>query len=265
MQKEVGHIAIFLVIVSALILLLVAFIILMLYLYKKRQIVFVHNLEQIKLDHERNILAAQLEIQEQTFQHISREIHDNVSLSLTLAKLQLNTLEWGDSKKTMNMVESSIELLSRSIHDLSNISKSLDADAIIQQGLLSVLETEIKRISSTGLLTIGFEVSGSPVYLSTHKELIIFRIIQEAINNIIKHAGTKNASINLHYNSTHLHIGICDNGTGFDYADYLSKKKNNNKAGLKNMETRANMIKGRMQLKSQLGGGTSVSFTIPFE
>jgi two-component system, NarL family, sensor kinase len=96
MQKTTNDIIIFLIVVSALIISMVLFIILMLYQYRKKQAQFQIDLEQIKLDHEKTLMTAQLEIQEQTFQHISREIHDNISLNLTLAKLQLNTFDWND-------------------------------------------------------------------------------------------------------------------------------------------------------------------------
>jgi two-component system NarL family sensor kinase len=262
MQKNANDIAIFLIIVSALILFLVSFIIVMLYLYRKKQTVFLQTLEQAKLDNEKNILSAQLEIQEQTFQHISREIHDNISLSLTLAKLQLNTLDWENNEMAKEKITSSVELLSRSIHDLSDISKSMNADIISQQGLLGALENEIEHIKEANLFTIGFELTGIPVYMDVQKELIIFRIIQEAFNNIIKHAAASNVLLKLHYESDQLHIDISDNGTGFNTEiPFLAEKK---QAGLKNMEARVKMLTGSMQVKSQSGSGTSVSFLIPF-
>lgn len=261
MQKGINDIIVFLIVVSTLILLLVAFIIAMLYLYKRRQLFFIQNLEQIKLDHEKQLLSAQLEMQEQTFKHISREIHDNISLSLTLAKLHLNTLDRNNIKELNWKVTSSIELLSRSIHDLSDISKSLNADIIIQQGLIKALENEVERIRLAGNLNIKFELTGIPFYLDSQKELIIFRIIQEAFNNIIKHAHAKEVILSLHFTYRSLNISLCDNGTGFNLKDPNLLRKN--AAGLKNMEARIQMIKGTMQLNSRQGLGTSISFFIP--
>ena len=96
MQKNPNDIVNFLLVVSGLIFSMVVFIVLIIYMYRKKQISFIQNLHQIKLNHEKTLAEAQLEMQESTFQHISREIHDNISLSLTLAKLQLNTLNWQD-------------------------------------------------------------------------------------------------------------------------------------------------------------------------
>src|SRR5262249_29305269 len=162
---------------------------------------FFQNLEQIRLDHERNLMSAQLEMQETTFQQISREIHDNISLSLTLAKLQLNTLSQADTNEFASKVNNAVELLGRSINDLSDISRSLNADIIRQQGLIKALYDELRRIREAGLFTLDHWLTGTPVYMDPEKELVIFRVIQEAFNNIIKHAGAQHTEINLHYDT----------------------------------------------------------------
>ena len=77
----------------------------------------------MKLDYEKNLLHTQLEIQEQTLQHISREIHDNINLSLTLAKLNLNTFDWNYPVKAKNKIDSSLQQISKAIVDLSDLSK----------------------------------------------------------------------------------------------------------------------------------------------
>ncbi|MDZ4810972.1 MAG: histidine kinase [Bacteroidota bacterium] len=146
MQKTPYDIVIFLVVVAGLIISMVAFIVSILYLYRKKQKLYEKNMEQLKLDHEKTILTTQLEIQEQTFQHISREIHDNISLSLTLAKLQLHTFDWSDKEGSTNKMNFSIDLLTKSIAELSDISKGLNADIIIQHGLLQAIEEEVHRL-----------------------------------------------------------------------------------------------------------------------
>lgn len=261
MQKTPNDIIIFLIVVSALIISMVLFIILMLYQYRKKQAQFQIDLEQIKLDHEKTLMTAQLEIQEQTFQHIAREIHDNISLSLTLAKLQLNTFDWNDKDGSSDKLINSVDLLTRSIAELSDISKGLNADIIIQQGLLRAVEEEIKRIRQAGLFSLDYLFTGTPVYMNAQQELIIFRIIQEAFNNIIKHSKTLNTSLLLHYDEDKLLIKIADDGIGFD-ADSGVK---NRQAGLMNMEARAKILGGKMNVDSQPGQGTLLNFTIPFE
>lgn len=219
------------------------------------------KLNVIQADYETNILKSQLEMQEQTSQHISREIHDNISLSLTLAKLHLHTLDWNNREKAGEKVDTSIKLLSQSIAGLSDISKGLNADVIIQHGLLKATEDEMLRIRQAGLFNLDVAITGDPVYMDNQKELIIFRIIQEAFNNIIKHANAGNAKLALHYNAVRLAITISDDGKGFD----TELAGSNRKAGLKNIATRIKTLKGEMHICSRPGNGTVLSFNIPFE
>ena len=245
------------------ILLLAGLIISLIFLYQKKQLGYQQNLETLKLDHEKNLMAAQLEIQEDTFQHISKEIHDNISLSLTLAKLNLNTLSWNEKEKAVSQVNSSIELISQSITNLSDISKSLNSDIIASQGLITAIKNEIQRIREIGLFAIHLNIMGNPVYMDIQRELIIFRIIQEAFNNIIKHAKATDTALTLNYNATGLSVTIRDNGSGFVWPDKALSDKTG-KAGLKNMETRTKMIGGKIQLESIVDKGTILSFSIPY-
>jgi two-component system, NarL family, sensor kinase len=261
MQKASYDIVIFLVVVAVLILFLVGFIIFMTFLYRKKQQTFEKNIEQLKLDNEKAVLNAQLEIQEQTLQHISREIHDNISLSLTLAKLQLNTFDWNDRLGAEQKLDQSIELLTNSIAELSHLSKGMNTELINQQGLLKAVEDEVERIKNAGLFTIQYQLTGETKYTGAREDLIIFRIIQEAFNNIIKHAGAKHTNLHIHYNDTKIIITISDDGSGFDTELYNTGSK----AGLKNMEGRIKMLGGQMKIESHPGQGTTLTFTIPYE
>ncbi len=251
----------FLIGTTFLIILLSGSILYMIFNYRNRQMIFHNSFKKAQDEYEKNLIKAQLEIQEQTFQNISREIHDNISLSLTLAKLQLNTFDWNDHGKSNIKLESSIHLLGISIAQLSDISKSLNADIIIEQGLLKALEEEIQRIREAELFALTFEVNGTPVFLDSNKELIIFRIIQEAFNNVIKHAKASVVQLQLDYCPDQLQILIADNGRGFD----PERNRNGGNAGLKNMETRASILKGEMQVFSSAESGTNLIFTIPIE
>lgn len=260
MQENANDIVIFLIVVSALIFALVAFIMIMVYLYRKNQITFLQNIEQIKSNNEKTLMSAQLEMQESTFQHISREIHDNISLSLTLAKLRLNTLNWDNRDELKEKVTATIDLLTQSINDLSDISKSLNADIFKQQGLIRSVEDEVKRIRQVGLFAIDSWLTGMPVYMDVERELIVFRVIQEAFNNIIKHAEAQHAELSMHYDARRLYIAIDDDGNGFD----PSLSRSGKKAGLRNMETRIKLLRGTMSISSRPNSGTNLSFSIPF-
>ncbi len=261
MQKDSYQLTIFLIVAIGMIVTMTTFILLIIYLYRKRQIDFEKSIEQTRLDHEKEILTTQVEIQEQTFQHISREIHDNINLSLTLAKLNLNTLNWEEESKSTEKINNSINLISSSITQLNDLSKSLDTDTINRHSLIMALEEERQRVNKTDCIYIDYEVYGSPVYMNNPAEIVIFRIIQESINNIIKHAKAKIAQLKLNYHQDHLLVSITDDGEGFDQ----TKLPQTGHAGLRNMENRVKLLGGTMQIESQPGKGSHFIFTIPFE
>lgn len=265
MPPSPNEITIFGIISTLLILALVVFTILILLLYQKKQVAFLKSVESLKLDHEKNILKTQLEIQEQTFQNISREIHDNIGLSLTLAKLNLNILTFENLERSKELVTSSVDLISKSINDLSDISKSLNSEAISQQGFLNALQLELERLKKLKSFTVDFEIYGNPVYFDSQKELVLFRIVQEALNNIIKHADAKNIFMGITFNSTSVRLSIKDNGKGFCYNSNIKSFRENMKSGLSNMKLRSTLINGSMEIESEIGKGTTITVITPLD
>ena len=240
-----------------LILLLVSFISTILYRYKQKQNAYLKSLEELKITHENQLLQTQLEIQELTFQNISREIHDNIGQKLTLAKLHLNTLNYTNLEKADLQVTDSVNMISEAISDLSDLSRSMSSENILNNGLIKALEFEVAHLKKSGIFDVGFSTTGNPVFLDAKTELVLFRIVQEAINNIIKHAAADIIDIELHYNSCLLTINICDNGRGFN-ADL-----NNGGTGLSNMKKRAQMLNGTLHIRSFPDIHTQIKIEIP--
>lgn len=263
MQATESQVIIFIYTTTAIILLLVTVIVTLLYFYQRRQLAFQLKLNNLQLDFEKNSLQTQIEVQEETFQHISREIHDNINLSLTLAKLNLNTIDWNDNFKMKESVKSSVSLLSAAITDLSNLSKSINTDLITEMGLIKAVKTELDKIKCLSHLNIDLQIDGDPVFLESKNELIIFRIIQEALNNVIKHSNATEVSLVLHYEKQFLKVEITDNGIGFDKKEVEQQRERGN-AGLKNMQTRTQLFGGEFFIDSQLQTGTRILVTIPY-
>ena len=261
MQTQRNTMIAIIVIITLFILLLIVFIVVMQLNYQRRHLKYQKGLESLKADFDKTLLTAQLEIQEQTFQSISREIHDDVGLSLTLAKLQLNTINWNNIAKTQEQVNHSIEVISQAMEGLRYISRTLHTDFISEQGLINALDQEVNKIKKTERFSVKYGVTGTPVYLDTKKELVVFRMIQESLNNSIKHSEAKEICLFLHYSSTGLKVEISDNGKGF-----LQEKKKlntNNGTGLTNLSKRAGLIDGTCSIASQPGCGTVVRIDIP--
>jgi len=249
---------------TIILLLLTSFVMSFLFIYEKKQATYFETIEKLKHDHEKDILQTQLEMQEQTFQHISREIHDNISLSLTLAKLNLNTFDWHNPFQAKNQLDSSLQQISKAIADLSDISKGMNSELIANQGLIEVLEKETKRLKELNLFEFNYIITGSPVFMDSQKELVIFRIIQEAFNNIIKHAKATSVKLNLEYNFDHINVLIADNGKGFCKDAVAQNKNKESSAGLNNMQKRAALFNGKTIIESTLNAGTNIYITIPY-
>jgi signal transduction histidine kinase len=226
-------------------------------IYKSKQ-----EIENIKLDYEKKLLLTQLEIQEFTFNKISSEIHDNISLGLTLAKLQINnSIEKNESNA--DKLRIAVELIGKSLIDLNDISKSLDANQLLEYGLTNAIESEINVFRQTGLYDVDFDIIGEPVFLDQKIELVILRIMQEACNNIIKHARANSIRVELYFESQTVKLKVVDNGIGFDLRKVEEKKEIRKMAGLKNVYSRAEIVGGKVEIYSMPDKGTAILIIIP--
>lgn len=253
MQTDDGQIIAFLLITTVLILLLMISIVSILYLYHRKKITF-----------QESIIQSQLEIQEETFQIISREIHDNIGLCLTLAKLNLNTFSVQECNTDSHLVQSSIELISQAIIDLSDISKSMNAEAIVDHGLLNAIKIKLDKLKKIETFNVQFDVTGDPVFMHSKKELIVFRIFQESLNNIIKHSKAYLIKVHVDYGIHNLMLEIKDNGIGLDM-DHVEKNKSSRiMTGLANIKKRTKMLNGICNITGD-NTGTTIQILVPLE
>ena len=257
LKAPTEFIVVFIIISVILMLVLVVFITLIIYRYQQKQNIYFKDIEALNRSHENALLQSHLEIQEQTFQKISREIHDNIGQKLTLAKLYLNTLNYTDSNRTILQVNDSVNIISEAIIDLSDLSHSMSSEIILNNGLIKALEFEVVQLEKSGKYKINFSATGSTIFFDSSTELLLFRIVQEVLTNIVKHANASIIDINLHYITTLLTIQVTDNGKGF-FID-----ENNTGTGLSNIKKRAAMLNGNLVLNTRPGMGTTIKIEIP--
>ncbi|HAO46191.1 MAG TPA: hypothetical protein DCQ97_04655 [Chitinophagaceae bacterium] len=257
LKAPTEFIEVFIVITTVLIFCLMIFITIIIHRYQVKQNAYFRNIETLKISHQNTLLQSQLEIQEQTFQNISREIHDSIGQKLTLAKLHLNTLDHSQGNGIAARIMDSVEMITEVINDLSDISKSMNSEIILNNGLIKALEFEASQLLKSGRYAIDFSVSGSPVFLAANSELVLFRIAQEALTNIIKHAEATEIKIRLHYNSNGITLIIEDNGKGFKSTEI------NFGTGLSNMKKRAGTLNGKLTTHSTPHTCTQIIIEIP--
>lgn len=261
MDTKENEVIIFLITTALIILILTGFIITIFFLYSKKQAGYKQHLVNLELHYEKALLSTQLEIQEQTFQNISREIHDNIGLSLTLAKLQLNTVDIASQYSISEKVEISIEQITKAITDLTLLSKSLNSEYIEESGLIKALEMELARIERSNVFKCELHIIGNPCYIDSKKEVVVFRIIQEALNNAIKHSGASRINVSLKYFETCLDFSIQDDGKGFDAVHVQSRKVSG--SGLKNISHRAQVVNATCRIENNSPTGVLVNIVVP--
>jgi two-component system, NarL family, sensor kinase len=209
------------------------------------------------------LLHSQLEIQEQTFKNISLEIHDNIGQVLSLAKLNLATADFNEPEGVREKIDDSKNLIAKSILDLRDLAKSLNTDYIQVLGLAKSTEHELEIIKKTGSFGTVFETTGEPYKLEPQNELILFRIVQEALNNIIRHAKAKIIEVKLCYDPKYFSLTVHDDGLGFDM-DSLSQNRGISQGlGLKNMSDRAQIIGAELRIMTEPGNGTTIDIKLP--
>jgi two-component system, NarL family, sensor kinase len=255
-NPSIESIIVFIVVCTLLTLLLISFITWLLFRYQQRQNAYFKSIAELNVKHENELLQSQLEIQEQTFQNISREIHDNIGQKLTLAKLQLNTLppisQYADSN-----ISDSVKMIGEAINDLSDISRSMSSEIILNNGLIKALEFEVSQLNKPGLFNVRLKITGNPVFLENQQELLLFRIVQEALNNIVKHASASKILLELNYQEKYFHLTIKDDGKGFDVL------QSTDGTGVSHMRKRAALLKGECDISSIKDAGTAINIRIP--
>lgn len=246
-------------------LVLSGFIIFFIVMFMKRKAKHILEKKELQSQFQQTLLQSQLEIQEQTLKTISQEIHDNIGQALSLAKLTLNTMLPVEDERLKEKIINSKDLVSKSIADLRDLSRSLDTDYVKEMGLQRAIEYELEIMHKTETIATKLIVEGNMIRLEKQKELILFRIIQETLNNIIKHADASELTINIFYRAKEMELQIADNGKGVDLTPLQEGNKSSFGLGIRNMHNRAMLIGAAFNMSSTLGKGTCVQIILPTE
>ncbi len=233
-------------------LLAITLIFLFLFIQKKKKFHYKEK-RKFKETYDKELAKSQNEIRERALENISWEIHDNVGQLLSVSKMQLNRLEMQLPNEYKNDIKEVGDLVSKSLHDLRALSKSLNPEAIKKIGLLDSLKLEIDRYNRLNFIKAKLEIINTPFLLPKEKETILFRIVQECIHNAIKHAKASELVVTLIYYKNDLEIIVKDNGIGFD----MNKTSVEKGIGLLNMKGRAKLIKAEFKLSSSKNKGTT--------
>jgi two-component system, NarL family, sensor kinase len=262
MSSEINEIAVVIIGGTIVVLLMVIFIIGFFVLHNKRQQAYVLEKAKIESAFQEEILRSENQIREQTMKNISRELHDNIAQMLTLVKINLNGLSSSESKLGTKLSLSK-EYINTIITDLRGLSKTLNSENILENGLVDTIKFELERLKKANLIDFEFEENIEELWLDSQQEIIVFRIFQEILQNCLKHAQATHIFVNLDVEKEFLLIKIADNGIGFDYETIKNQKGFKNGAGLGNLLYRAEILNGELNIESKVGQGSKFTLKIP--
>lgn len=266
MPDKVPEIYILIIIAAAIALLLVGFIVTILFLYQRRRHQQEQDLARMKDIYEQEALKSQLEIQENTLQTISQELHDNIGQLLSVVKISLAVLPVAKEHEAYEPIQNSRQILSKAIVDLSNLTKSLHTDRITEISLAESIRFETESIRKSGIANVEYQVTGQEVHFDNQKKIFLFRMFQEVFNNMLKHSRASRIKVILNYtedNTFVLHIE--DNGIGFNVEEKLKTVSSSSGVGLKSLFNRARLIGAELVMNSAEGQGTSVTIRMPIQ
>jgi signal transduction histidine kinase len=214
--------------------------------------------ENIKLERSMR-LSSMIDGQELERQRLSRELHDGLGQSILAIKMRLERMSNASEEKAKLIMEEVQELFVNTIQEVRSISNNLMPAVLNEFGLVDALSNLCRDVAkSTG---INVELNHVDYTFESNDKIntYLYRISQEALNNIIKHSKAQNAYIDLQCDNTTARIYIKDDGQGFNYLE--DRKMCGN--GISNIKERVNLLNGEIQITSIKNGGTVISIVIP--
>ncbi|MGS0747576.1 sensor histidine kinase [Halpernia sp. GG3] len=230
---------------------LVIMVVVYIYLYRKKSELLLERQCKEK-QFQQELTRAIIEMKETTLSYIGQELHDDLGQKMSVAKLMINHgLENAEGEQKEILLEID-DIIGDSIRGIRSLSKSFISEQIENLGLIESINKEVARIDRLNLMLIKFSHNVDKIDLQNKDSLILFRIVQECINNVLKHSRAKNLEIIVFSVDESVEITLKDDGIGFKNDSY---KKG---SGLIGMQKRANLINTDFSLITDEGLGTTI-------
>ena len=223
--------------------------------YNQRSVRYEEERRQLRKQFELELLQSKLETQEETLHHMATELHDNIAQLLGSARMMLGL---ASRKLALEPLRSADETLERAIQEIRMLSKSLNREWLHQFSVLRNMEVEVDRLNGVEGVRLHLQAPVHELPLGQDAQLMLFRIIQEALQNAIRHADASNINIQFAYVNEKVEVCVSDDGKGFE----LSVLKQNG-IGMMNMKNRVQLLQGTIKWHSELNKGTQVHISLP--
>jgi len=194
--------------------------------------------------------------QEEERGRLAKDLHDGLGGMLSGVKLSLGAMKGNLilSEDSARLFSRALDQLDNSISEMRRVAHNMMPEALVKLGLQQAVQDYCDGLSETQQLKINSQFHGLDKRLDAAAEVVIYRVVQELLNNVVKHAEATEALVQVMRHENNLNITIEDNGKGFD----TSKMEEARGAGLRNVQSRVDYLKGQMDIQSAPGKGTSV-------
>lgn len=219
------------------------------------------KLQALEMEQKKITTQAVMQAEEDERKRIAADLHDSVAQKMVVAKLNLEvlgnqlTILDEPGKKIYNNISS---LLEESTTEVRNLSHSMMPQSFELTGLANTIRTFLEKISNPGL-DVQFSAEGDFTNIPENKALMIYRILQECVQNVLKHAKATKLDVSIIAGNNEIDMIVEDNGIGFKTENINTKQSN----GLKNIRSRIQYLNGKFEVDSSPGNGTIIAFYIP--
>ena len=208
----------------------------------------------------KNLSSRLVDIQETERRHVARELHDEIGQALTGLNFSLEELDGLQEKDVGDKVKKALTLVAELMDRVRDMSLSLRPSMLDDLGLLPTLLWHFRKYTAQTNIHVTFKHSGVDGRFEPEVETAVYRVVQEALTNVARHASTDKAEVLLMFENDALEIYVQDSGKGFDPGAASAR---GDTAGLSGMRERAELLGGRMTIESAPGAGTSLTVRIP--
>lgn len=207
-----------------------------------------------------------LRLQEEERGRISRDLHDGIGQSLTALKIQLELLEQEAARAASDLeprIASARALAGACLAEVRQLSHVLRPQMLDELGLLPTLRWLVRTVRERTGLAVSFDSGGCEDRMDPDLETLIYRIAQESLTNIVKHASASDATVRLSRRDNRLLLRVEDSGAGFDADGVLNAREEDRGFGVRAMRDRVHFFNGRFAIRSAPGKGTVVEAELP--
>jgi len=236
---------------TLLFLFLAGFIVLFSFQYRKEQLKFTIEKQRFKQE----ILQAEVEIREKTLQDVGKELHDNLGQIASLTRINLAGIRSGHNKP--EKVDQSIALMDRLIEEMRNLSHELNEGIQLRQSLSEQIKQDVRRLNNLEGLEVKFSMNAPSLDMIGDKAILLYRIFQEALSNVLKHSQASELIIQVKEELDRVKLTVEDNGIGLP--DVNMKKDG---IGLKNIQSRASLLGADFSISNRIPKGTILSIEL---